>query len=35
VSALVGKFFHGTAEHGWQGEVLAEPAPATYLVRLL
>lgn len=33
-TSLVGSFFHGTASPGWQGCVVAEPAPATYLVQL-
>jgi hypothetical protein len=31
-SSLVGSFFHSDAERGWQGCVVAEPAPGIYLV---
>jgi hypothetical protein len=31
-SSLVGSFFHSDAERGWQGCVVAEPAPGMYLV---
>ena len=30
--SLVGSFFHSDAERGWQGCVVAEPAPGIYLV---
>ncbi len=30
--SLVGSFFHSDAERGWQGCVVAEPAPGVYLV---
>jgi hypothetical protein len=30
--SLVGSFFHTEAERGWQGCVVAEPAPGIYLV---
>lgn len=32
--SLVGSFFHGTADRGWQGCVVAEVAPQVYLVEL-
>lgn len=32
--SLVGTFFHGTSAQGWQGCVVAEPAPGIYLVEL-
>jgi hypothetical protein len=31
---LIGSYFHSNADHGWQGCVVAEPAPGTYLVEL-
>jgi hypothetical protein len=30
--SLVGSYFHSDAERGWQGCVVAEPAPGIYLV---
>lgn len=32
--SLVGSFFHTDADRGWQGMVVAEPQPGTYLVEL-
>jgi hypothetical protein len=32
--SLVGSFFHGDVERGWQGCVVAEPAPGVYLLEL-
>lgn len=32
--SLVGSYFHGTADKGWQGCVVAEVAPQVYLVEL-
>jgi hypothetical protein len=32
--SLVGSFFHGTSERGWQGCVVAEVAPQVYLLEL-
>lgn len=33
-ASLIGSYFHSDAERSWQGIVLAEPAPGTYLVEL-
>lgn len=33
-NSLVGSFFHSGARPGWQGCVVAEPAPGVYLVEL-
>jgi hypothetical protein len=30
--SLVGTYFHSDAERGWQGCIVAEPAPGIYLV---
>jgi hypothetical protein len=30
--SLVGSFFHSDSERGWQGCIVAEPAPGVYLV---
>ena len=32
--SLVGSFFHSRADNGWQGCVVAEPAPGIFLVQL-
>jgi hypothetical protein len=32
--SLVGSFFHSRSDNGWQGCVVAEPAPGIYLVEL-
>jgi hypothetical protein len=32
--SLIGSFFLATSERGWQGCVVAEPAPGVYLVEL-
>jgi hypothetical protein len=32
--SLVGSYFHAGVERGWQGCVVAEPAPGVYLVEL-
>lgn len=33
-SSLVGTYFLGTAENGWQGAIVAEPSPGVYLCEL-
>ncbi|WP_432855293.1 hypothetical protein ACQPXB_22025 [Amycolatopsis sp. CA-161197] len=33
-ATLVGSYFHSDAKRGWQGCVVAEPTPGTYLVEL-
>jgi len=33
-TTLVGKWLHGPATPGWQGHIVAEPAPQMYLVQL-
>jgi hypothetical protein len=33
-ASLVGTYFHSDRERGWQGVIVAEPAPGTYLVEL-